>query len=135
MAPQVGPAPEASVYLDTHVALWLYAGQVERISRRAADLINREPVAVNPVVLLELQYLREIGRIAATPRTIVADLGRRLGLAVEDRPLAAVAEHALDLGWTRDAFDRLIVAQAALDRAVLLTTDRLIRAHYPRAVW
>ena len=124
-----------SAYLDTHVALWLYAGQVERISRRAAELINRERIGVSPVVLLELQYLREIGRVTAAPRTIAADLGRRLGLTVEDRPLAAVAERALDLGWTRDVFDRLIVAQAALDRAALVTTDRLIRSHYPQAVW
>jgi len=39
------------------------------------------------------------------------------------------------LSWTRDAFDRLIVAQAALDRAALVTRDRLILKHYPKALW
>lgn len=124
-----------SVYLDTHIALWLYAGQTERISKRAANLINRERVGVSPVVLLELQYLQEIGRVTAAPRSIIVDLKRRLGLAVEDRSLETVAERALDLNWTRDVFDRLIVAQAALDSAELITIDRLIRKHYPRAVW
>ena len=49
--------------------------------------------------------------------------------------MAEVTEHCLDLSWTRDAFDRLIVAQAALDRAKLITRDRLILKHYPKAVW
>ncbi|MBI3936610.1 MAG: PIN domain-containing protein [Betaproteobacteria bacterium] len=124
-----------SVHLDTHVTLWLYSGQIERLSKRAADLINREPVGVSPAVLLEMQYLRKIGRIAAMPRTIIADLRRRLGLAVEDCSLAAVAERALELTWTRDVFDRLIVAHAALDGSKLVTSDRLILGHYPKAIW
>lgn len=124
-----------SAYLDTHVALWLYAGQTERISARAASLINQERIGVSPMVLLEIQYLQEIGRVAAAPRTIVADLKRRLGLAVEDRSMDAITEGALNLTWTRDVFDRLIVAQAALDGAALITSDQLIRKHYPKAVW
>lgn len=124
-----------SVYLDTHVALWLYAGQTERISTRAANLINHERIGVSPMVLLEMQYLQEIGRVTTTPRTIIADLKRRLGLAVEDRSMDTVAEGALGLTWTRDVFDRLIVAQAALDSAELVTSDQLIRKHYPKAVW
>ncbi|MBI4194882.1 MAG: PIN domain-containing protein [Betaproteobacteria bacterium] len=124
-----------SAYLDTHITLWLYSGETERISKRAADLLNREPIGVSPVVQLELQYLYEIGRITARPRSIIADLKRRLGLAVEDRPMGTVTERALDLAWARDAFDRLIVAQAVLDNADLITSDRLIRKHYPKAVW
>ena len=124
-----------SVYLDTHIAVWLYSGQIERLSRRAASLINREQVGVSPIVLLELQYLREIGRVTALPKAIIMDLRRRLGLAVENRSLETVAERALGLAWTRDVFDRLIVAQAALDNAELVTSDRQIRKHYPKAVW
>ena len=124
-----------SVYLDTHIALWLYAGQTERISTRAANLINHERIGVSPMVLLEMQYLQEIGRIAAAPRSVIADLKRRLGLTVEDRSMDTVTEGALSLTWTRDVFDRLIVAQAALDGAELVTSDQLIRKHYPKAVW
>jgi PIN domain nuclease of toxin-antitoxin system len=124
-----------SAYLDTHVTLWLYAGETTRISKRAAALINREALLASPIVLLELQYLREIGRLAATPHAVVAELKRRMGLAVQNRPLDAIVEQAQDLDWTRDVFDRLIVAQAALDGAALVTTDRAIRKHYPKAVW
>ena len=106
-----------SAYLDTHVALWLYAGETGRISKRAATVINRESMLASPIVLLELEYLREVGRLAATPQAIVAELKRRVGLAIQNRSLEAVAEQALDLDWTRDVFDRLIVAQAALDGA------------------
>ena len=124
-----------SVYLDTHITLWLYSGQTERLSKRAANLINREEVRVSPVVLLELRYLQEIARITAAPLTIIMDLKQRLGLAVEDRLIGTVMERALELAWTRDVFDRLIVAQAALDSAELVTSDRQIRKHYPKAVW
>jgi PIN domain nuclease of toxin-antitoxin system len=124
-----------SAYLDTHVALWLYAGETGRISKRAATVINRESMLASPIVLLELEYLREVGRLAATPQAIVAELKRRVGLAIQNRSFEAVAEQALDLEWTRDVFDRLIVAQAALDGAALVTTDRTIRKHYPKAVW
>ena len=124
-----------SAYLDTHVTLWLYSGQAERLSKRAANAINRDRIGISPVVLLELQYLREIGRVTAAPQAIITDLKQRLGLAVEDRSLETVTERALELTWTRDLFDRLIVAQAALDNAELVTSDRLVRKNYPRAVW
>jgi PIN domain nuclease of toxin-antitoxin system len=124
-----------SVYLDTHITLWLYSGQTERLSKRASNLLNREQIGVSPVVLLELRYLQEIARITAAPLTIIMDLKQRLGLAVEDRSMGTVMERALELSWTRDVFDRLIVAQAALDNAELVTSDRQIRKHYPKAVW
>ena len=124
-----------SAYLDTHVTLWLYAGETARISKRAADLINGEALLASPIVLLELQYLREIGRLAATPRAVVAELEATCGAGDTEPPLEAVVEQAQDIDWTRDVFDRLIVAQAALDAAALVTTDRTIRKHYPKAVW
>jgi PIN domain nuclease of toxin-antitoxin system len=37
--------------------------------------------------------------------------------------------------WTRDPFDRLITAQAAVGSDVLITKDATITANYPRAVW
>ena len=106
-------------YLDTHVALWLYAGETSRISKRAAAAINQEVLLVSPMVLLELQYLREIGRITVAPRAIVTELKRQLGLTVQDVPFEAVAKQAADIEWTRDVFDRMIVAQAAMDGSPL----------------
>jgi len=46
-----------------------------------------------------------------------------------------VARAALRESWTGDPFDRMIVAQARLREAALITKDRSIREHYSRAVW
>ncbi|WP_199317478.1 hypothetical protein [Planktothricoides raciborskii] len=43
--------------------------------------------------------------------------------------------HSLDLDWTRDPFDRLIVAHAAVNNNILLTKDRIILANYAQAQW
>ena len=68
------------------------------------------------------------------PHAVVAELKRRVGW-IYRTALDAIVEQAQDIDWTRDVFDRLIVAQAALDAAALVTTDRTIRKHYPKAVW
>ena len=44
-------------------------------------------------------------------------------------------EAAERLSWTRDPFDRLIVAQASLAGAPLVTKDRMIRKHFAKAAW
>ena len=47
-------------------------------------------------------------------------------------PLIASASR---LEWTRDLFDRLIVAQSSFDGSPLITKDRQIRKHYEAAIW
>ena len=39
------------------------------------------------------------------------------------------------LSWTRDPFDRLIVAQAAVRDARLITKDRVLRKRYGASLW
>jgi len=53
---------------------------------------------------------------------------------VEADVLKGRGEH-VSSEWTRDPFDRLIVAHAAANDARLLTKDEKIRRHYKRAVW
>jgi len=50
-------------------------------------------------------------------------------------PFRTVAEHSLSETWTRDPFDRLIVANAKARNAWLITKDSRIASHYPGAVW
>ena len=53
-----------------------------------------------------------------------------------DIPFATIASAALDEKWTRDPFDRLIVANAKANGfAWLISADEAIRKHYPRTVW
>lgn len=123
------------IYLDTHVAAWLYAGQIDRIPATARNVINESDVLVSPMVLVELQYLVEIGRFTDSVEQVLEVLGRDLGLKVCDLPFPEIARRALDLTWTRDPFDRLIVSQASLQEAPLVTKDGHIHEHYRGALW
>ena len=124
------------IYLDTHVAAWLYASGGPALSAAAAELIGAsDDVRISPMVRLELQYLYEVGRVAEPAAVVVDALSGTLGLTVCGAPFASVAHEAESLGWTRDPFDRLIVAQALLHGAPLVTKDATIHANYAHAVW
>jgi len=125
----------AVVYADTHVAAWLYAGRADLIPPRARTLLDDSTILVSPMVALELEYLFETGRTAERSRIVLEALGRDIGLRLCDLPFAEVTEAAVRQSWTRDPFDRIIVAQAALRRAPLVTKDAGIRAHYGGALW
>ncbi len=126
---------ETLIYLDTHVVAWLYAGAIDRISPPGADLIRVKGLKISPMVRLELQYLYEIDRVKIPAPEVVSSLQREIGLEICDRSFVRVAEHAERLVWTRDPFDRLIVAQASIGENLLLTKDETIRKHYEHAVW
>jgi PIN domain nuclease of toxin-antitoxin system len=123
------------IHLDTHIVCWLYAGRVDLLSAAARGAIDRESLAVSPMVGLELQYLKEIGRILHGPSRILAALRSDLGLAVSDLPFRVVAVRAQRFTWTRDPFDRLIAAEAAVARARLVTRDDLLRRRFRPALW
>lgn len=122
-------------YLDTHAMAWLYAGQTERIPAAARKAVNESDLLVSPMALVELKYLIEIGRFTDPVEQVIEILGRDLGLRVCDLPFPRVARRALGLSWTRDPFDRLIVSQASLREAPLVTKDGEIHQHYPGALW
>ena len=70
------------------------------------------------------------------PAAVVVDtLAPTLGLTVCDAPFATVAHAAEEYQWTRDPFDRFIVAQATVHGAPLVTKDRTLHATYTSAVW
>jgi PIN domain nuclease of toxin-antitoxin system len=122
-------------FLDTHAVAWLYAGEIERFTDGGRRRIEEDDLVVSPMVELELQYLRETGRLTVDAAGIVDFLARSIGLRVDDEAFPDVVRESLIQSWARDPFDRLIAAQAALRAAPLLTKDRTIRRHYPRAVW
>ena len=124
------------IHLDTHVVVWLYAFGRQRLSERACELIEDSPrTLISPMVLLELEFLREIGKLTVAPSTICDYLADAIGLEICEKNFLDVVRRAMEQTWTRDPFDRMITAQAALEENVLVTKDRLIRGHYPRATW
>jgi len=123
------------IYLDTHVVVWLYAGRTDLLPPETRSLIDANDLRISPVVSLELQYLYETGRTAETAAPVLDLLAREIGLQRCDLPFADVVDASLQESWTRDPFDRLIVAQSRLRGAPLLTKDRSIHEHFDEAVW
>jgi PIN domain nuclease of toxin-antitoxin system len=123
-------------YLDTHVAVWLAAGQLDRISRKAQRMLESATLILSPAVLLELEYLFEFKRTKVPARDLLRKLEHEIGLTLCDLPCSSVAFAALDEKWTRDPFDRLIVAHAkANGLAHLISADEEIAEHYQCTVW
>ena len=123
------------IYLDTHVVLWLYEGLLDRFSVSAKQQLEENDLIISPMVQLELQYLFEIKRIKRDSSVIVNELIKKISLEICKEPLQMIIQTAISLCWTRDPFDRLIVATAQISNATLLTKDTHIALHYKNAVW
>lgn len=123
------------IHLDTHVVVWLYVADLARFPAAVLGLLESEPLAISPMVQLELQYLHEVGKTTQPAAVVVAALQGKLGLRVADLSFAAVASAATELSWTRDPFDRLIAASALVAGCPLLTADTTVLRHLPCARW
>jgi len=116
------------ILLDTNALLWLEGGH-----RRVRVLASgRQPLYMSPATLLELQILREAGRIRLRAGS-VASLAHDDRWLLDEPPAGRWFDTALDLTWTRDPFDRLLVAHAQLRGWRLATADEAMLAHLPEA--
>jgi PIN domain nuclease of toxin-antitoxin system len=108
----------------------------EELSPRATREIEANDLLVSPMVFLEFDYMFQRKRIANDARSVLAILTAAFGVSLCPLPFENVVLEALDVEWTNDPFDRLIVAQAiAGQNAKLITRDRVIRQHYLNAIW
>ncbi len=123
------------IYLDTHIVVWLYAGLLEKFSQSVKTILNENEILISPIVRLELQYLYEIKRVKEPANVIVADLSDRIGIRVCEKDFNAVVSQAMTFSWTRDPFDRVIVANAKLNDNILISKDQNILEHYAHARW
>lgn len=118
------------VLLDTHVLVWVTHQSVRLGSARqlVADADNRLMSAVS---VWELAIKQRLGKLSvgSDVRTWTRRVTRELVL--DHLPVtaehAAAVEHLPDVH--RDPFDRLLVAQAVAEEAVLLTADDRLTAY------
>ncbi len=117
-----------SYLLDSHVLLWWLedSARINAVLRRTiAD--PQVPVLVSAASVWEIGIKQAIGKLRA-PESVI-DLLRDEGF--EELPITA--KHAAAAASLpplhRDPFDRMLVAQARLDRLILVTHDEIIQAY------
>ena len=123
-------------YLDTHVAVWLHAGLVEKLTQEAKREIEKRDLLISPMVYLELDYLQQCGKVRYPPATIFAELSGTFGITICPFSFPAIIIAATGFRWSKDPFDRVIVAHALANKnSSLITADENIRKHYKNSVW
>ncbi|MGY1633451.1 type II toxin-antitoxin system VapC family toxin [Geodermatophilus sp. SYSU D01186] len=110
--------------LDTHVVMWA-AATPERLGAAEELLADADQRMLSAVSIWELAIKQRLGKLSLGDdvRRWSRRVTRELGL--DSLPVtaehAAAVEHLPDVH--RDPFDRLLVAQAVAEDAVLLTAD------------
>lgn len=120
--------------LDTHAALWFLARD-SRLGDAARDQLldadNR--VLLSAAVVWEVAVKRSLGKLEA-PGDYVSHL-----VDAGAQPLPIGLDHAAAveaLPWHhRDPFDRMLVAQAQVEDATLVTGDPALAAYGVPVVW
>lgn len=124
-----------TVYLDAHIVVWLFYGEIQKFSDKVKEIMNNSDLVISPIILFELQYLLESKKISHEYSKIMKYLSRNIGLKVSDNKFITIIENAIKINFTRDPFDRIIVAEAMEEDAKLVTKDSQILKFYKKAVW
>lgn len=121
--------------LDTNVLVWLLLGRREElpgpVAAAVADASN--PVLVSAASVWEIAIKRSLGKLEIEqrwPRALIQ-------LGFDQCPVTAEHAAAVEaLPWLhRDPFDRLLVAQARLEEATLVTADARVRDYDVATLW
>jgi PIN domain nuclease of toxin-antitoxin system len=123
------------IHLDTHVVIWTASKLIARLSPAVRRLLERETLQISPMVAMELETLFEARKLKSKPDQLLQILERDHALTRSEARFESVIDAARTFAWTRDPFDRLIVANAMSDGMRLITADQTILANFTDAVW
>ncbi|MGH9408502.1 MAG: type II toxin-antitoxin system VapC family toxin [Vicinamibacterales bacterium] len=108
------------ILLDTNAIIWMVTNH-----RRGRRLQRSENLSISPASVLELGMMVSVGRIRMRLQDVIED-----DRWVVDDPVASLwFTRAGEESWTRDPFDRLIVAHARLRGWQLATGDAQMLDH------
>lgn len=124
--------------IDTHVFLWLM-DEPDKLSRKALEACkNREnQIYLSVVSAWEIEIKRQVGKLTLKLplRTIIEEQQEKNGLQI----LGVGLEHVLTVGnllrHHADPFDRLLIAQAIVEDADLVTSDTLFTKYPVKLYW
>jgi PIN domain nuclease of toxin-antitoxin system len=124
--------------LDTHALLWVIEGN-PRLSRRAAEAINAPDaeMLVSAVSAFEICLKFRLGKLPGS-----AALAERFAATIASldcTPLPVTIAHAslagsLDIAH-KDPFDRLLIAQARIERVPMVSNEKLFDAFGVKRIW
>lgn len=125
----------ARVLLDTHTLVWALSSP-DRLSARAVEIIRESDVAVSVASLWELLLKKDKpGSLLGNPVPWWEEFVRRQGIRV----IGIRQSHILQLGELpdhhRDPFDRVLIAQAIVERASLVSKDSALLAYDVPVIW
>ena len=124
--------------LDTHTFIWWDCDPL-RLSSEALNMCqNQENVLLVSVASLwEMQIKLQLGRLKLN--TPLAELVSGQQKINKIEVLVIKLEHILALGKLpshhKDPFDRLLIAQAGIEEAVLVSKDPIFREYDVRVLW
>lgn len=122
-------------FLDTHIVVWLYEKRLDLLSEKAKKYIEENDLFISPIVEMEIEYLFEIGKIIDNSETIVSHLEKYIDLRVDEGDFREIVKISINEKWTRDPFDRIIVAHAKFKDLTLISKDTTINKNYFRAMY
>ncbi len=117
----------ARLLLDTHIALWWFAGNPRLGDAERADIARGE-CWLSAVSVWEVAIKCRLGKLPVAPDAFLAAARRggfRLLSVTADHAVATVALPPLHA----DPLDRLLVAQAQAEQITLLTADATVAAY------
>jgi PIN domain nuclease of toxin-antitoxin system len=118
---------------DTHALIW-WTADSRRLGRRAGALLDDEsnPLLFSAAVEWEVRNKAAVGKLEVPDGFNFIDEAGVVMLPITH----AHAERAAALPLHhRDPFDRLLIAQAQLEDAVILTVDPAFAAYDVRITW
>lgn len=127
-----------AVLLDTNALLW-WLHQPESLSRRACEMIacDADSIFVSPVSAIEIATKSRRGRLQF--ETPLARQFAAQTIAEGFAQLRITSEHAQLAGGFdnphKDPWDRLLAAQAQVERLAIVTNDDAIRALGAEIIW
>lgn len=108
--------------LDTHALLW-WRGETKRLARETYEAIacGEHPVVISHVTLWEIAIKAALGKLEAPDDLLELCSKDGFDLLPVDLPHIEAVRQLPSLH--RDPFDRMLVAQARVERLTLVTRD------------
>ena len=120
--------------LDTHAALWFLSAD-ERLSENAERHLSDDAneILLSAVVVWEVAIKRALGKLVVP--------GEYLGLLLDAgvTTLSVTLDHAAAIEHLtphhRDPFDRMLIAQATIEGAAVVSRDAAFRPYDIPVIW